>query len=186
MTIVTESLHPHQETPVQRTPDTPDEPTPTDDAATPSPTDRLVPVAEAIRYRKRAQVAEQQLTALQHRLDAAQQRCEVAEQTITGLERRQKIDALLAEADAIDLDAARLLTEAAVQAMSEPDVAEAVADLRRHKPYLFHPQTDSLGGLALAPGPDEQDDPMARAAQEAQHSGDRRDLLRYLRLRRRP
>lgn len=148
--------------------------------------DRLVPVNEAIRYRKRAQAAEQQLQRLQAQLNEAQQRTEQAEQTITSLERRQKIDALLSEADAIDIDAARLLTEVAVQSMDEPDLTEAVQDLRRHKPFLFHPDSSDAQGLALAPQIEGSDDPLAQAAEQAQHSGDRRDLLRYLRLRRRP
>ena len=84
------------------------------------------------------------------------------------------------------MDAARLLTEAAVQSMDEPDVAEAVQDLRRHKPFLFYPDASAAEGLALAPQIEGADDPLARAAEQAQHSGDRRDLLRYLRLRRRP
>lgn len=148
--------------------------------------DRLVPVTEAIRYRKRAQLAEQQLGSLQSQLDEAQQRVEQAEQTIGSLERTQRINELLSEADAVDVDAARLLTEAAVQSMDEPDLAEAVADLRRHKPFLFHPDSTSADGLALAPQIEGFDDPLAQAAEQAQHSGDRRDLLRYLRLRRRP
>jgi chromosome segregation ATPase len=169
MNSVTESIQPKEE--------------PTE---APAEQDKLVPVTEAIRYRKRAQAAEQQLGDLQAQLNEAQQRFEQAEQTIDSLERRQRIDALLAEADAIDVDAARLLTEAAVQTMDEPDVAEAVQDLRRHKPYLFHPDSTSSDGLALAPQIEGNDDPLAQAAEQAQHSGDRRDLLRYLRLRRRP
>jgi len=156
---------------------------PTDPQAEP---DKRVPVTEAIRYRKRAQAAEQQLGDLQAQLSDAQQRAEQAEQTIDALERRQRIEQLLAEADAIDVDAARLLTEAAVQAMDEPNIAEAVADLRRHKPYLFHPDSGDAPGLALSPQIEGADDPLAQAAEQAQHSGDRRDLLRYLRLRRRP
>lgn len=155
------------------------------DAAT-SSHERLVPVTEAIRYRKRAQAAEQQLAELQAQLDQTRQRYEQAEQAITSLERRRRMDELLTDADAIDLEAARLLTEAAVQAMDEPDLAEAVADLRRHKPYLFREHVGMPGGLALAPHIAGADDPLARAAEQAQHSGDRRDLLRYLRLRRRP
>ncbi|MFN3167514.1 MAG: hypothetical protein ACE37H_10670 [Phycisphaeraceae bacterium] len=156
------------------------------DAATTAQHDRLVPVSEAIKYRKRAQQAEQQLATLQSQLDETRLRHEQAEQALTSLERRQRIDALLNEADAIDLDAARLLTEVAVQSMDEPDVAEAVADLRRHKPYLFQAEHDAPGGLALAPRDAGEEDPLALAAERAQHSGDRRDLLRYLRLRRRP
>ncbi|MEM6260572.1 MAG: hypothetical protein AAGI37_20165 [Planctomycetota bacterium] len=183
MTVVTEPPLAREEQALQEEPakDNPSDQEPAEPGQ-----DRLVPVNEAIRYRKRAQAAEQQLAGLQARLDEAQQRAEQAEQTITSLERRRQIDALLAEADAIDLDAARLLTEAAVQSMDEPDIAEAVQDLRRHKPFLFHQDSSSAQGLALAPQTGGQDDPLAQAAEQAQHSGDRRDLLRYLRLRRRP
>lgn len=173
MTVVTESI------------DRKDEPE-SETNALPTEQERLVPVNEAIRYRKRAQAAEQQLEALQTQLNESRERYEQAEQTITSLERRQRIDALLSEADAIDIDAARLLTEAVVQTMDEPDVTEAVEDLRRHKPFLFHPDSSDAQGLALAPQIEGSDDPLAQAAEQAQHSGDRRDLLRYLRLRRRP
>lgn len=178
-----ELLHAQQQEPLHE--DSYTAPQESNDAA-PSSQERLVPVIEAIRYRKRAQAAEQQLESLRSQLEAAQRRYELAEQSISSLERRQRIDAMLAEADAIDIDAARLLTEAAVQAMDEPDVEEAVQDLRRHKPFLFHPDNTSVRGLALAPELEDQDDPLAKAAEQAHHSGDRRDLLRYLRLRRRP
>lgn len=177
MTVVTESIE-REEEPAQAPSESPTQ--------APPDQDKLVPVTEAIRYRKRAQSAEQQLTEMQAQLDETQQRYEQAEQMIDAMERRQRIDALLAEADAVDIDAARLLTEAAVRSMDEPDVAEAVNDLRRHKPFLFHPDSTSANGLALAPQIEGQDDPLAQAAERAQHSGDRRDLLRYLRLRRRP
>ncbi|MEX0745373.1 MAG: hypothetical protein WD118_07195 [Phycisphaeraceae bacterium] len=147
--------------------------------------DKQVPVSEAIRYRKRAQVAEQQLGDVQTQMQAMQAKLDQAQQTVTHLERRQRIDALLAESEAIDLDAARLLTERAVQEMDEPDVQAAVADLRRHKPYLFRKRI-SEGNGAMAPRL--SDDAMPEAedmAHRAATSGDRRDLLRYLRLRRR-
>lgn len=152
-----------------------DEPTP------PEPGEKLVPVAEAIRYRKRAQQAEQQLEALRGQLDELDTNLKASEETITALERRQRIDALLAEADAVDLDAARLLTEAAVTQMDDADVATAVEDLRRHKPYLFRQTRRS----AAAMGPSDPEDPAVDdAAQCAATTGHRRDLLRYLRLRR--
>ncbi len=185
MSAVTESIQWEQENAVQDQPQSGPRPAAPDDAATTSQ-EKLVPVTEAIRYRKRAQVAEQALAGLRSELEQAQARYEQAEQTIGSLERKQRMDELLTEADAIDLEAARLLTEAAVQAMDEPDLAEAVADLRRHKPYLFREEAIVPGGLALAPRIEGLDDPLAQAAEQAQHSGDRRDLLRYLRLRRRP
>lgn len=146
--------------------------------------EKLVPVSEAIRYRKRAQTAEQKLSEVQARLAALQDQVEEANQTVSQLERRQQIDALLAESDAIDLEAARLLTERVVETMDEPDVQMAVRDLRRHKPYLFR-QRLSMGHGAMAPRVGDGDDAVADdAAERAMHSGDRRDLLAYLRLRR--
>ncbi len=109
-----------------------------------------------------------------------------ARRTIEHLERRQRIDALLAEADAIDLDAARLLTERAVETMDEPDLALAVKDLKRHKPYLFRRPAPPWSGSTMSPRSDgEGDDLATAAASRAAQSGARRDLLDYLRLRRR-
>lgn len=153
-----------------------------DDAAPPA--ERLVPVTQAIRYRKRAQAAEQQLAAAQERLDQMRAQLDEAQDAVTALERRQKIDALLADAEAVDLEAARLLTEAAVADMTEPDVAAAVADLRRHKPYLFRRRGSGALTQAARPAAEASDDAQL-AAHQAAATGDRRDLLRYLRLRRR-
>ncbi len=153
-----------------------------DDPADASP-DKLVPVAEAIRYRKRAQTAEQQLDDAQQRLKALQTQLEQSRQAVDTLERRRQIDALLTASDAIDLDAARLLTEAALVAMDEPDAARAVDELKRRKPYLFHARAAAPAAMA-APLPDAADGPADRAAEQAAATGNRRDLLRYLRLRR--
>ena len=146
--------------------------------------DKLVPVGEAIRYRKRAQTAEQQLEDLSEQINAMKAKLTEADQTIVGLERRQKVDALLTEADAIDLETARLLTEQAVALMDEPEVELAISDLKRHKPYLFR-HRQSPGFSAMGPSIDHPGhDPAEQAAEQATQTGNRRDLLRYLRLRR--
>lgn len=155
--------------------------TPTDPAPE---SDRLVPVTEAIRYRKRAQAAEQQVGALQTQLTDLQGRLTQTQQTIAQLERRQKIDALLADADAVDFEVARLLTEAAVEVMDQPDVAMAIADLKRGKPYLFHQRSIAAAQAMSARQRDSHSHSTHEAAQAAATSGDRRDLLHYLRLRR--
>ncbi|MEM8737676.1 MAG: hypothetical protein AAGG38_04260 [Planctomycetota bacterium] len=144
---------------------------------------KLVPVAEAIRYRKRAQTAEQELGALRGQLTTVQERLDKSQETITALERRQKIDALLADSDAIDLEAARLLTEISVSQMDEPDVRAAVDDLRRQKPYLFRQRVTQIDS-AMSPRV-ESSGAEELAAERAAATGDRRDLLDYLRLRRR-
>ncbi len=145
--------------------------------------EKLVPVTEAIRYRRRAQAAEQSLQEMRSTLDKMKSDLDAANQTIDRLDRRGKIDALLREADTIDLEAGRLLTEIAIDSMAQPDVRAAVDELRRAKPYLFHRRASNASG-ALAPAAEESFSPTHAAAQDALHTGDRRDLLRYLRLRR--
>jgi len=153
------------------------------DEPTPAEGDKLVPVTEAIRYRKRAQAAEHQVGELNGQLEQLQHQLNQTQQTVTHLERRQQIDGLLADADAVDLDTARLLTERAVAQMDEPDIKLAVDDLRRTKPYLFHHRTPSASG-AMAARDDGTETQTQAAAERAVSSGDRRDLLNYLRLRR--
>ncbi|MFI4860966.1 MAG: hypothetical protein ACIAXF_09830 [Phycisphaerales bacterium JB063] len=158
--------------------------TPTQDVTTDDGTDKLVPVTEAIRYRRRAQQAEQRLTDLERELGELRSAYDASQETITALERRERIDALLTQADTVDLETARLLTEVTVAGMDEPDVAAAIADLRRHKPYLF-----ASGGVGLPSAmgprdPEQTSDPVVEAETQARETGDRRDLLRYLRLRR--
>jgi TolA-binding protein len=145
--------------------------------------ERLVPVSEAIRYRRRAQQAEQQFEQMQRELEQTRQRLAETDAQVMRLERRQRIDQLLAESDTIDMQAARLLTESAIEAMDEPDVESAVEELRRRKPYLFGRATLAGAATMGAEGVIEAD-AVSTAQQEAVTSGHRRDLLRYLRLRR--
>ena len=135
------------------------------------------------------------IETLRQRFGEMQAKLALSDEIIASLERRQKIDAQLAEADVSDLEVARLLTEAAVTAMDEPDIALAVTDLRRHKPYLFRDRRAvppavgaASGGVSggvmserYSPASDEAE---AAAAARAATTGDRRDLLHYLRLRR--
>ena len=145
---------------------------------------RLVPVTESIRYRRRAQAAEQKCGELQQQFEDAQRQLEQTRQELAGVERRQRVDQLLVESDAIDLEAARLLNEAAAAQMDEPDVTAAVEELRRRKPYLFaRPAAEHAGGMSPRPR-QTIDEPLSDAAEHAAASGDRRDLLRYLRMRR--
>lgn len=158
--------------------------TPVETRITSTESDKLVPVTEAIRYRKRAQAAEQQLSELQGKLKNVEAELSKTQQTIAYLERRQKIDALLADADAVDFEVARLLTEAAVETMDEPDVALAIEDLRRGKPYLFRQRAAASAAAMSARARGGVSPSTIEAAQAAAASGDRRDLLQYLRLRR--
>ena len=123
------------------------------------------------------------LSELRQSVEAMQRELEEAQQTVSQLERRQKVDAMLAESQVVDLQVARLLTEAAIESMDAPDVELAIADLRRSKPYLFRNRAGQEVS-AMSARAEEMTQPAEDAARRAVESGDRRDLLRYLRLRR--
>ncbi|MHC4995013.1 MAG: hypothetical protein ACYTGQ_08175 [Planctomycetota bacterium] len=144
----------------------------------------MVPVGESIRYRRRAQEAESRLREVEAECRTAREALEEAEGALASAERGREMDRLLVEAEAVDLEAARLLTEASVMAMDEEDVALAVEDLRRRKPYLFGRRSSGGGAMAARgrAGAGEAEE----AAEAATLSGSRCDLLRYLRLRRTP
>lgn len=105
-----------------------------------------------------------------------------AREALGAAERKRTIDRELASQGALDLETAALLTEAAVAANPQADIAAAVADLKRRKPFLFaRPRRASA--MAGAAPPDDSA-PLDAAAAEARTTGDRRYLLRYLRLKR--
>jgi len=146
----------------------------------------LVPVSEAKKYRKRAQAAEKILEDMKEELSSKDALLKEHEKTIGALERSRRIDELLLEADTIDLEAARLLTEMAVLEMEDQDVELAVEELRRQKPYLFHRRPRHAGVLSPHSGMGEssRNDSLRHAVAEAGATGSRADLLRYLRLKR--
>jgi len=124
-------------------------------------------------------------TALREQVQQLQDALSEAREAVQQLERRQRINELLAQADTRDLGAARLLTEAALEAMPTPDIEAAVSELREHKPWLFRrPTTATPPSGAMPARFTEADDALADAAAQAQASGDRRSLMNYLRLRR--
>lgn len=121
----------------------------------------------------------------EQRVAALEQQLADKDQLIRDLEQREQIGNLLRDADAIDVDAAHLLTEAALAAMDEPDLEQAVRDLKRTRPYLFRNRPRPSVGQSPRGTSDGTAGPRADdAAAEAAATGHRRDLLRYLRLRR--
>lgn len=144
--------------------------------------EQLVPVSESIKYRKRAQAAESTVREYETRVSALSDEVETLRREIGQYERRERIDQMLLESEVIDLEAGRLLAEMSVSQMDEEDVGLAVEELRRTKPYLFR-RSERVGRM---PGKFEGRgvDRLSDAAASAAASGDRRDLLRYLRLRR--
>lgn len=93
---------------------------------------------------------------------------------------RRRIETALQEAGAVDVETASLLVERAIAGVDEPDVEGAVSALRTGKGWLF--ASPSAVGALHAPAGEGSDD--AALAARAAARGDRRALLRYLRLRR--
>lgn len=122
---------------------------------------------------------------LAERISALEAQLAQAHEALDASERQRSIDLALVEADAVDVETARLLTEIAVLEMDEPDVRLAVADLRERKPFLFRRSRRagvSAMGIGGAGG---GGDALEAAAETALATGDRASLLAYLRMRRR-
>ena len=145
----------------------------------------LVNVAEAIRYRKRAQAAEKELAELRTQLQESQQQSQNVRDRLTQVERRAAIDAQLAEAGAADLQAARLLVNAALGEDDGMEIAAAIQAVRRQRPQLFR----AAAAVATSMGPavhavDHGSRDIHRAANIARRSGHNADVMHYMNLRR--
>lgn len=105
-----------------------------------------------------------------------------AREALDAAERRHAIDLELVRHEAVDLETARLMTEAAAANLAAKDAARAVAELKRRKPFLFR---RSAAGVGMSPEtPARANGHVGVLAEEAAGSGDRRALLRYLRAKR--
>ena len=154
---------------------------------------KLVPVSEAIRYRKRAQAAEKQVEELKGQLTHVEEHlCETKKQ-IDDARAEQEVRLALIDADAVDVETARLLVQNMLDENAEgegnPDIGQIVRTIRERKPFLFRTERSvqdngSVMGGHLRPQQIHRATPLHHAASEARNSGRRQDLLRYMRLRR--
>ncbi len=159
---------------------------------------KLVPVSEAIRYRKRAQAAEETVGELQAELATVESNLRETASRMATVERAQEIDQQLVEAEVVDFDSARLLVDEALteagDAVEAGEVSAAVAEVRKRKPHLFRAAVadarapvvtgDGVMGGAVRVRDRHGARPALTAATEALRSGRRQDVLRYMRLRR--
>ncbi|MBN1796726.1 MAG: hypothetical protein JW804_08635 [Sedimentisphaerales bacterium] len=151
---------------------------------------RLVPVAESIRYRKRAQQSERKVEELTEQLKETKRKAEELSGYAKQLEGEQRLTRKLVDAGASDLEAALLMAKKRSAEKKDADLDEIVEQLKAEKTYLF--------GLAEAghsservtrttPAKDRLDtgrSSLEKAAKRAAMSGSSRDLQEYLKLRR--
>jgi hypothetical protein len=163
---------------------------------------KLVPVAESIRYRRRAQQAEerlgqleQQLQEMQSRLDGrndevarAESQRDEANQQLQATRNRMTAERLLVQAGVSELETACLLLGRRVDLgdkLQEQTLTQAVEQLLLDKPFLSLPPVPPLPPATASardgrPGAGQ----LAQAADRAARSGSRREVAEYLRLRR--
>jgi uncharacterized protein YhaN len=148
---------------------------------------KLVPVAESIRYRKRAQSAEKKVEALSEQLaEANAQTAQISEQ-LSNIESEQKLMRKLAAAGTVDLETAVLIAKARMQDQSEADLDGVIVQLKKEKQFLFDGTPGALKAEKTAGArerlPSNQTI-VEKAAKKAATTGNRTDLQEYLRLRR--
>ncbi len=148
---------------------------------------RLVPVAESIRYRKRAQSAEKKLEVLAEQLAQAQTQTSQLSEQLNSVQTEQKLVRQLAAAGAVDLETAVLIAKARMQGQSQTDAAGVIEQLKKEKQYLFGGAGAGATPAKTAGARDRltsNETILERAAKKAATSGSRADLHEYLRLRR--
>jgi hypothetical protein len=148
---------------------------------------RLVPVAESIRYRKRAQSAEKKIETLTEQLaQANSQTTELSEQ-LSDIQTEQKLMRQLAAAGAVDLETAVLIARARMQDKDDADVSGVIEQLKREKQFLFTTGSPGPAPTKTAGARDRVTNSqtlLERAAKKAATTGNRTDLHEYLKLRR--
>jgi hypothetical protein len=149
--------------------------------------ERVVPVSESIRYRKRAQSAEKKAAELELELAKTTSQAQTLAEQLEGLSVENKLIAKLAQAGASDLEAAVLLAKARMGENGADEIDGVVAQLKKEKPHLFTEIAKSAtpktaGAKDKAAGAASVLERAARRAAQTAHS--RASLQEYMKLRR--
>ena len=148
--------------------------------------EKVVPVSEAIRYRKRAQAAEQQAEELTRQVEQLRREHGQLTEQLQSQRHDEELSKRLTAAGVTDVEAGVLLTR---KRMGDGgDLDAAIERLRQDKPHLFpshqreaNSAPKKTAGAKERPGTSPT---MAQAAQQAAASGRRSDVHEYMRVRR--
>jgi len=148
---------------------------------------KLVPVAESIRYRKRAQGAEKKVEVLSEQLAQAKSQVTKLTEQISNTQTEQKLMRRLIAAGTVDLETAVLIARTRLHGQNEADIDSVVEQLKKDKQYLFTDDGPTVKVTKTA-GPRQRSTnsrtTLERAAKKAATTGNRTDLQEYLKLRR--
>lgn len=148
---------------------------------------RLVPVAESIRYRKRAQSAEKKLEVLNEQLAEAKAQTEKMSEQLSTVQTERNLMHKLVSAGAVDLETATLIAKTRMQNEEAADVDGVIEQLKKEKQYLFSGTGSSATPGKIAGAKERvanNQTVLERAAKKAATTGNRADLHEYLKLRR--
>jgi hypothetical protein len=151
---------------------------------------KLVPVAESIRYRKRAQSAEKKVEDLTEQLAQAKSQVTKISERLSDIEAEQKLTSKLAAAGSVDLETAVLLAKARMEGQTNADLDSVVKQLKKEKQYLFGGASGittvkkTAGAKESTYSGTNNQTVLERAAKKAATTGNRADLQEYLKLRR--
>jgi len=148
---------------------------------------KLVPVAESIRYRRRAQSAEKKAEALAEQLTEAKSKAEKFYQKLSESQLELRLTKKLVAAKAVDMETTVLLAKAKIEGSDDADLDGVVEQLKREKQYLFGEAGDAATAKKTAGAKDRMTSRqgiLERAAMKAATTGNRADLQEYLKLRR--
>ena len=132
--------------------------------------------------------AEDQVVRLGEELAKARSEVTEIQAHHAAMERERAIEAALVEQGAVDLETARLVVESCLEKDEGKTVMEVLAEVQEQKPFLFRPPAppvppETASGVMSAHGGG-AGGVIKRAEKEARESGHRRDVLRFMRLRR--
>ena len=149
---------------------------------------KLVPVAESIRYRRRAQSAEKKVEVLAQALAEAKSQAAKAAEQLNDVQLEQKLIRKLAAAGTVDLETAVLIVKARMETGDGADVDSVVEQLRKEKQYLFSGNNSGAATAKKTAGAKDRiqnsQTILEKAARKASRTGNRTDLQEYLKLRR--
>ena len=148
---------------------------------------KLVPVAESIRYRKRAQSAEKKVEDLTEQLVKANENAAKMSEQLSNIQTEQELMRKLAAAGTVDLETAVLLAKARVQDQNEADIDGLIEQLKNEKQYLFDEAPGTVAAKKTAGARERisgNQRIIEKAAKKAATTGSRTDLQEYLKLRR--
>ena len=150
--------------------------------------EKLVPVGEAIRYRKRAQGAEKEASDMAKEAKQLRELNEKLTGELEAMRTDHELMRTLSSAGAVDLEAAVLIARSRMADGEEKEIAPVVELLRQEKSYLFGgpPRREVASKTA---GVKEKESGGQRVlegrAKKAAASGSRADVHEYMRSRRR-